>query len=234
MKIVKNIKETREYLSTCNKSSTLFLFDIDNTIITTGSAFIQIIDKIKDLKTKFNDEELKEWYELLSDWRLQREVFLTDSEWPILLNELRHHNCYALTKTDVGKIGRIESMEEWRYNELKLMQIEFNNIFPISHEASTLPIPLNIDNSTFFKGIFFVGDASKGSIVEKLIKTHQYDHVFFIDDKIEQLEDVRNTCDKLNIQSTLLQFQIDSVKIAKDFSEYELAILNFLTQYESD
>lgn len=198
---VKEIKNNLEKIS----CKVLYLFDIDNTIITTKSNFGPNIDKLKELKKNHNDQSQVE--HLISKWRLSREVILTDNEWPNFLETIE--NPYALTKMDVGRFGEIPSMENWRNNELATLGIKFNPICPIDGEMYTEPEEIGVENSTFFNGILYTGNALKGDIVKKILTSHNYDWVAFVDDRIDQLEDVGRNCHSLGVNYLPMQFIIE-------------------------
>lgn len=226
MNKVSSVKEITNNLEKIS-GKVLYLFDIDNTIITTKSNFGPNIDKLKEVKKNHNDQSQIE--NLISQWRLSREVILTDNEWPHLLKTIEKP--YALTKMDVGRFGEIPSMENWRNNELATLGIKFSPICPIDGEIYTEPEEIGVDNSTFFNGIFYTGNALKGDVVKKILTSHNYDSVVFVDDRPDQLEDVGGACEKLGVKYLPMQFIIEK----QDYpiqslaeSESEKKIIDFL------
>ena len=202
---IKSVSELENIIEDFQDLSLLLLLDIDDTIIKPKDDYNTRIDQLKILHSESNDKHEKERYEnLISAWRLEREVILTDNNWPEFINNLST-SVFALTKMDVGKFGLIESMEEWRYKELQSLDIQFTPHSPIDGIDHEQPMQLNIHDSTFFKGIFYAGNASKGAIVQTLLQHQQYDLVVFVDDNIEQLKDVAEACNKIN--HIMIQFQ---------------------------
>lgn len=219
-------REIRENLVDV-KGRVLYLFDIDNTIITTKSNFGEKIDKLKSIKETHSQREYID--DLISSWRLTREVVLTDSEWPSFLQSI--DSPYALTKMDVGRFSKIDSMENWRNNELDKLNIQFTRVYPIDGEIYSRPKEIGIENATFFNGIFYVGNASKGAIVQEILTYNKYDHIVFVDDRIDQLEDVGRSCRALDIKYLPMQFVIERKDYAiqsLDEIECEKDIINFL------
>ncbi len=208
-RVIKSVSELKNIINDFQDSSVLLLLDVDDTIIRPKNNYNKQIDKFQGLHSQSNEKEEREHYEhLISAWRLEREVILTDHDWPEFIKNLSK-SVFALTKMDVGKFGLIESMEEWRYKELQSLDIKFTHHSPIDGIDYDQPIHLNIHDATFFKGIFYTGNASKGAIVKKLLQHQQYDLVVFVDDNIEQLRDVQAACNRIN--HIMIQFQNDGM-----------------------
>jgi hypothetical protein len=183
----------------------LYLFDIDNTIITNHTHFDYNIDKLKLIREYHNDKEYIN--QLLSKWRKVRTIRLTDSKWPEFLASIDRP--YALTKMDVGSLGEIVSMEQWRNNELLNLNIKFNPICPIDDLIYHQPIKIGVENATFFNGIFYTGYGSKGSIINHILSRHRYDIVVFIDDRVEQLDDVKKSVEEAKVKYIPMQFIVN-------------------------
>lgn len=228
--IVSSVSEISKVMSDFNENTTLMLFDIDDTVITTASHFVNNIDTLKDKKDSLSDSDKELCNELISSWRLERPVFLTDLDWSNFLRNSIH--CYGLTKMDVGRFGCIPSIEQWRYDELRSNGITFNVQYPITEREYDQPHSVGLNDATFFKGIFFTGNAKKGDIVKELLKTNKYTSVLFVDDKVEQLQNVQSACDEMNIKCKPLQFQ-HKVQFMDSNLDSELKIINFLQAIES-
>lgn len=223
---IRTTREIRENLVNIT-GKVLYLFDIDNTIITTKSNFGEKIDKLKSIKDKYIDKNHID--ALISSWRLTREVILTDSEWPSFLQTI--DSPYALTKMDVGRFSKIDSMENWRNNELDSLNIQFKSEYPIDGKIYSQPRAIGVENATFFNGIFYVGNASKGGVVSEILTYKEYDQVVFIDDRIDQLEDVGRTCRSFNVKYLPMQFVIENKQCevqSQDEIECEKEIIKFL------
>jgi hypothetical protein len=214
-----------------NKQNTLLLLDVDDTIITTVKRFSHNLDKLKELRNNgFVRRDLCE--DLISSWRLERKVVLTDKGWPEFF--INTKKVYGLTKMDVGKFGLIESVEIWRYNELKSLGVNFTSCSPIDSLDHSEPLRLDIDDSTFFKGIFFTGNASKGSVVKKILNNGKYDSVVFVDDKPEQLHDVTTVCNEFDIEITPIQFKLQNEYATGPYTDLEKKILELISKHENN
>jgi hypothetical protein len=226
--IIRSVSELNSILH--GRENALLLLDIDDTIITTVKKFSHNLDRLKELrKHKLVDHDL--CANLISSWRLERKVVLTDENWPEFF--INTKQVYGLTKMDVGKFGLIESMEKWRYNELKSLSVEFTSSNPIDLLDYTNPAQLGIEDSTFFKGIFFTGNASKGSIVKKILNNGQYDSVVFVDDKPEQLHDVTKACNELGIEIMPIQFKLQNKYSERAHTDLEMQILEVISKHEN-
>jgi hypothetical protein len=185
----KTIREFINCLSDIPQNAIIFI-DIDDTIITPFSKTFrkspsnELIDEIKKNKDKYPNHD-----EIVSNWRLQRKAMLIDENWPLLVTQLKEKFAvYGLTKMDIGKFGNIESMEKWRYEELKSLGIEFSNRLNIPEGT--------INGASFYKGLFMTGVNSKSQTIfhySQYIKTNT---IALLDDRAEYLEDVRQFCEK--------------------------------------
>ena len=188
------------FLSVNFPSNSIIFIDIDDTIITPASktfrtpGFSKLIDDLKRDKDKYQNYE-----QILSNWRLQRDVMLINENWPEVLSNLKDKfTVYGLTKMDVGKFGNIESMEKWRYLELKSMGIEFTNNNQISSNI--------VNNSLFYNGIFITGSNSKSQTIKNYLEVLKPAHIILIDDRKEHIEDLKQFCQKNSINFTGITF----------------------------
>lgn len=171
-----------------------------------------MIDEIKQNKDSYTNYE-----EIVSNWRLQRKVMLIDKGWVEVLNILKEKfQVYGLTKMDTGKFGNIPSIEEWRYEELKELNIEFSN----NEELASYILEGN-DNPVFYKGIFLTGSHSKGDILLKFSKVLNAKSIILVDDREEHLTNVQAYCNKSSIIFTGILF--DGLKNLQDTPDPKLA-----------
>jgi len=196
----------------------LYLFDIDSTIIINDRKFDINIDRLKFIREYHSDKDYIN--QLISRWRKVRTIRLTDEGWPEFL--LTIDRPYALTKMDVGSLGEIESMEKWRNNELSNLKIKFNPICPIDAIVYHQPKEIGVENATFFNGIFYTGYATKGYVVKHILANNQYDTVVFIDDRIEQLDNVRDSVEKAGVKYIPMQFIVNRDYIKPSLAEREI------------
>ncbi|WP_419234726.1 DUF2608 domain-containing protein [Rickettsia endosymbiont of Nabis limbatus] len=187
--------EILELLKTTPAEASIFL-DVDDTIITPQSVtfrkppYNQMIDRIKANKNNYDNFE-----EIISNWRLQRKVMLIDEEWVQVLNTLKNdYSVYAITQINTGQSGNIDSVEDWRYKELKSSGIEFSGNEKLTNSGSTKK-----DDAVFYKGIFITGNHSKSGTLAKFSKDLQANFIVFVDDRKDHLKDVKEYCEKNKI-----------------------------------
>ncbi len=180
-------------------ADTIILFDIDDTIITPVSNHFRsephkrLIDNIKKNKHLYGNYET-----IVSNWRLQRKVMLIDKQWPNIINKLKEtHRVYGLTKMDTGKFGNIASMENWRYHELKGLNIEFSHNELINNHSKSIQAIKN--GPVFINGIFITGSISKHETLDKFRDFLNTKQIVFIDDREEHIADVQKYCEKHHI-----------------------------------
>lgn len=199
------------------KPDTVIFIDIDDTIITPLSTtfrappYNNLIDDIKKNKDLYPNYE-----QILSTWRLERRIILLDQEWPAFINKTKQDFCvYGLTKMDTGKIGKIESLQDWRYKELYSYGIEFSKLL--------LPTPKR-ETSLYYNGIFFTGSNSKSKTVELYLQDiGDIKTLVLIDDRLEHLEDLRQFCTKNNIEFIGILFKgLESLEGIPNKQVYEI------------
>ena len=199
--------------------NTLILFDIDDTLITPisrtfASPYKNMIDKIKSSKNKYTNYE-----EIISTWRLSRKIKLTDTRWPDVINELKKYfHVYALTKMDTGKVGHIQSTEIWRYNELASLGLFFTS------DSSELE---QQNGSSLFKGIVFTGKCKKSEALQNHLAISTCPHIVMIDDRTENLDDIKQFCKTNSIPFTGIRFDIQQIEVHPDIPKIQYY---FLTQ----
>ncbi len=135
---------------------------------------------------------------------------LIDSTTPQLIDELQRKNIkvIALTAAFTGQRGIIESYEDWRINQLAKVGIDFSKAFPLDE-----PLMLQTDQHTTpilaKKGILFAGTyhAKSCTLDAFLAKiNHHPQHIIFIDDKREWIDDIDAYCTLTGIQFTGLHY----------------------------
>jgi hypothetical protein len=198
---IKSINEITFLLEQAT-TETLFLLDVDDTLITPlSSSFrpqkdgsLNLIDQLKNRK-----EKIKDFHLILGQWRLQRKVMLVENTWPKTLRFLLEKDIpvFGLTKMDTGSFGPIPSVEEWRLKELNQLGLFFT-----SAVNGTSSIRLNTSQekySAFKEGILFTGPFSKGETLSEFLKHTklQPKEIVFIDDRLDYIKDVQQTATDL-------------------------------------
>lgn len=181
-------------------SSVISLLDVDDTLIVPKSTtfhkapYCQMID---DLKA--NKESYPHFEDILSEWRQQREVMLVDQAWPNVLKQLQQKGpVYGLTKVHTGRFGGIESMAQWRCNELEKLGLSF------TIPKTTKPFKEELDKPCFHKGIMMTGASSKYDTLMVFAQDIGLDlntsssnaptTIVFVDDREENLREIGQFC----------------------------------------
>ena len=185
MNKIVTLSSANEVLSHINNLSaepTVFI-DVDDTIITPKSysfrspPYNKLIDKIKANHDKYDNYE-----EIISNWRLQRKIILIDEQWSDVINKLKEkYKVFALTAMDMGPIGNIASMEQWRYNELSSYGINFTQNISFKNQDKA--------NECFYKGIFMTGTKSKSKTIEPFLSELSTKTLVMVDDRMSHIDD---------------------------------------------
>lgn len=197
---IQTAAELCQYLGSLSKNAIIFL-DVDDTIITPISKtfreppYKQMIEEIKNNKDKYPNYEI-----LVSHWRLERKTILVDPTWPQIIDQLKQtYPVYGLTKLDSGRFGAIESMEHWRYEELKALGIEFSENPSITTGF--------MQDASFYKGLFITGKNSKSQTLAYFLPYLKADTFVVVDDKAENLESIQDGCYSQDINFIGILFQ---------------------------
>lgn len=188
----------------------IIFIDIDDTILTPKSLSVQngLINQLKkDLDAKFYNE-------IISYWRVNRQILLLDKNWPQVINDLKKKFLvFGLTRMEWGKFGEIEQMEKHRFEELEKLNILF------SQPNSNYPF--------FYKGIFFAppNQHDKGEIIEMIKETLNIKKIVFIDDLQENLDDVAKVCAKYRIEYTPFAYKVKKIPADPDIMQLQYQLL---------
>lgn len=205
----------------CSKitNQTLVLLDIDDTVITPKSKLFRhgkycqpdLIDRLK----KNNN------IPAVSNWRLSRKTILIEPEWVNFINNIKEiTTVYALTKVDTGEYGVIPSMEQWRYNELRSHNIIFTEKLL---DKNNYKFIINADSNSyaaFYNGIAMTGPFSKVQVLKRIVNKikNKYNKIIFIDDKKENIMDIKQYCSDSNINfKGFLYTGLDLIKEDADY-----------------
>ncbi len=188
----KTASEVTSLLEDVPQDSTIFV-DIDDTIIAPISNSFRIHhskDFISGIKARPEDYTNPE--EIVSNWRLQRKVILIDNDWIAVLDKLKKsYPVYGLTAMDSGRCGKIDSMEQWRSDELQGLGVVFTQnkiIQELKADAGYKVDPV------FYDGIFFTGKASKGDTIKLFDEALSVKFIVFIDDRLDHIQNVEEFC----------------------------------------
>ena len=178
---------------------TVILLDVDDTLITPVSRTFRSTSKgdVKNLidEIKANKKEYPDFDAIISSWRLQRQVRLTDPAWPQVLETLKKtYLVYGLTQMNTGKFGEIPSVEQWRYEELKALGLTFSDV------PEALKTPKTVESQkelpVFYQGIMMTGSASKAETLQSFSQDLRGSTIVMVDDRQKHLDDIATFCKK--------------------------------------
>jgi hypothetical protein len=187
-------------------SNSIVLCDIDDTIITPESKTFRYNSKFKNLidDLKKNRKNIPNFDIIISNWRLNRKAILVSALWPSIISDLKTKNIptFALTQLDTGKVGPIENMEEWRYQELKKLGIEFTNKFNKKENYIVISSDQGKSHAVFHKGFFLTGIHTKAQLAKEIFAVQKPDHLYFIDDRKDHVIAVAEAAKEASIPYT--------------------------------
>lgn len=220
-----NLDQAVEYFDRLNTNS-LLLWDVDLTLILPT-------DRIMHPNSSFERKELKKTYftdisEDEHEWLISQ-MFnsctygLVDEKLPNFIASMQNKNIpsIALTAISTGPFGAISSMEEWRFDQLKELGIDFSNAFPDHPRVDWYDESENFVRSpVFFQGILCTDGIPKGFVLEAFLSYLEWtpDFVLFIDDKYSFLKSVEEILDEMGIPFVGIHYHAaESLKTTVDW-----------------
>lgn len=180
-------------------SETLVIFDVDDVLITARDQILQpdhkkFLEKLnKDLKSRLSEEEAQKLWSII--W-LARSDEAVDSKMISLIKEAQGKDLkvMALTNAWTGPFGDINSLEDWRIEELEGFGYTFKDSW-ITLKSETFENLKSKDSKRFpvFKdGILFTCNLPKGDVLKAFLQYAGLSpkKIIFIDDKRKHLESV--------------------------------------------
>jgi hypothetical protein len=204
---IHNILQFQELFSSVSQDKKiLVVLDIDDTMIQPAVRLNPLIDALKAaaVENSKHQEEVLLINQLVSEWRLQRKVILTDDSWPDFLKQLQNNpkvKVVALTQMDTGAFGHIESIEKWRYDELKDQGL-------VLKEVAQDEVEWFRKGGSYYGGIYFTGQEKKGNILQHFILPREgqdCNYLVLLDDKEAQLTNMTSAVEN-SIEVRSLQF----------------------------
>ncbi|MEY3197119.1 MAG: hypothetical protein RLZZ59_487 [Pseudomonadota bacterium] len=213
---------------------TLVIFDIDDVLIAPKDQILQTQNKkhLEKLNQKLEESVGKKnadiFYSIIFT---QRDNGPVDIKMKDIISHLQSKGIKALALTNcfTGRFGKIESMEDWRYNELKKHGYHFELSWQELQPKTFTELAKNSPMPVFKNGIVFTSAASKGEALKEFLQhagitPHK---IIFIDDKIKHLESVAEIAKSYNIQYIGIEYTA-----ARDISASPLNKKRADVQYE--
>ncbi len=189
----------------------LICFDIDYTLMTSVEScghYTNIMAYKDEFLSFYDSMTIEEQIVLLNLANTMLTPKLVDKEAPKNIANLLYKGfqAIALTGSITGKLGKITSMENWRYRVLRDLEIDFSSVFPQHDYIEFSDMPSFLGSiPVFYKGILMASTfhtaqhsdytATKGSVLVKFLQLIDYmpKLVVFIDDSEKYLDEVGST-----------------------------------------
>ncbi len=220
IKEISTIKEAYAILKRLDHNS-LVIFDIDQTLLTSKDERYLITQNDKDSISIIIDEYTngcKADYNKLEehpiDYFIEAERVLMEEEYLDFIKEIKSRNTpiIALTQLKVGRCRNIESLEEWRFVQLKNAGLDFSDSFKMQKlEFKKFPL-FNQTYPIYYKGILMTNDVSKGNLLVEFLKEIEKitawkpNKIYFFDDKLHHNESVSTSLKNYNISATCYHY----------------------------
>lgn len=223
-------------LNQCN-DTTLVLFDIDDTLLSTADIFgthpLPLLFKLRALIKHPQLLFRKNWEYYYSIMWQQTEWCAIEPDSITIIDQLKDRGCTALglTSMETGTFGVIENFPEWRSTALANLGIKFTDSFP-NTVFNELPSYRN-NYPELYDGILCCNQQSKGSVLAAFLDNFnvQPSKIIFFDDSVENLVSVADICQQRNIPFTGFQYLRANKLAAKWDTQKALTQLDYLIQY---
>lgn len=203
-----DIKVIEKLLSEID-ADTLVIFDVADVLLTSKDQILKAQNKKYKKKLKSNlgqsmsKSEAQVLYSIINKERKNGPV---DPKMPHLISNLQSKGVKVLGLTNcfTGKLGNIESLEDWRLDELKRAKYDFEKSWELT-ESKTFE---NLESSNkealppvFKKGVIFASRVPKGKVLEVFLDYTKFKpkKIIFVDNKMKNIESVQSFANAHNI-----------------------------------
>ena len=203
-------------------ADTLLIFDVDDVLLQPKDQLLKshhehYFEEIyKDLEIRFNKTQAKKLFSLIM---LQRKIEPVEEKIIDLINIAQKNGVkvLALTQCSTGALGIIDSLEDWRSNELKLLGYNFDKSWHTLAKKTFKQLPNKELNKfvAFQQGVVFTGGVSKADALKAFLNyaAIKPKKILFVDDKKHNLKAVETfavakNIDFLGVEYTFVQDSI--------------------------
>lgn len=246
---IKLIEKTLESIDT----DTLVIFDVDDVLIMPKDQILQTQNKKyletlnKSLDQSVGKDNVDIFYSIIF---MQRDNGHVDIKMRDIISDLQSKGIkvLALTNCFTGHFGNIQSIEDWRYNELKKhgyhFDLSWQDLKPALFtelEKKGKGLSANSTSMPVFKnGIVFTSAVSKGQALKAFLKYAKLvpKKIIFIDDKRKHIESVEKSAQSLNISFIGIEYTKTSTMhtepLHQERADLQYAILEKEKKWISD
>ena len=226
----------------------LFVFDVDEVIFEPTEPLLQTRffenPSFKDLIDEFHTfaktkKDSEKYIDLIASKFLVNtpiqpvEKTLIDN---ILALQKRNIRVIVLTAIGGGRFGVIERWEEWRYQQLLSMGLDFSTSFAqqqigfdeLQKSDCTIHRGTGFHPAVFYKGIVCSSCFSKGIVLADFLKKVGWRPatVYFFDDRSKNVESVAQEMEKMGIMCHAFVYQAAALQSSRE--ELSIETLRFL------
>lgn len=200
-----DLSELADHFQTLDAQS-LLLWDVDSTLIVPADQVLSPgnEDFREELETQYlGSKTYQEVGWLVSKIFHRMSFCLVDEQVVDLISTLRNRSIPMLgfTAMETGPFGVIESMEEWRINQLRDLGIDFSAVFPQHSDLEWEETSPFYGYPAFREGILCSDRLPKGVVLTTFLQKIEWrpTRILFIDDNLNFLKSVDTAMEALNI-----------------------------------
>jgi len=240
-----SLKEAQTVLGSADENTMIF-FDVDDTLIVSENKsfwsknIIQNQDFLYNLnsKTIYNPKNSKEkptaYYR--SIWKIREDPMLIENDSAQIIRELqtRGVKVLACTALPAREDFLINYLPEWRFEKLKVVDIDFS----ASNVADAELTHLQDSNGGYtyhpilYKGILCTGRLNKGVVIGQLLDTLgiKPTKIIFFDDSVKRVEEVKAEMCTRGIPFIGYEYKGEELLVG----DFDLAVVEFQMHYLVD
>jgi hypothetical protein len=227
------------------EGDTLFAFDCDEVLTTLSEQICKergqqfLMEWLGRSHPNVSEDAI---YDVATFVLVSNENFLVNSEMPELIEKLWAKNVKAvvLTALSMKPVDSVPDPMVWRVETLRSLGYDFEKFWPQLANKRFKQFDCEYPPA-YSSGVICCGGTSKGASLTAFLKYARAkpSKIVFVDDKIENLEDVKNTCKSLAIDFVGIEYHgaknVESkVQFSEKVLEYQLATLKEKKIWVSD
>lgn len=234
------------------EADTIIVFDVADVLLTSKDLILKAHYKQfkKELKNRIvssaGPDEAKILYSIISKERKNGPV---DPKMPLLISKLQSKGIkvLGLTSCYTGKLGNIESLEDWRLNELLNTGYDFKKSWPDTKEKTFKGLISTNKEAlppVFKQGIIFASRVPKGEVLKAFLDYANLKprKIIFVDNRTKNIESVQNFANANGIlftgveYSAVIEAKIEPLNIKRAEFQFETLIKEkkWLSDEEAD
>ncbi len=212
---------------------TLVLFDVDETLIVPKDLIMRspVRDIFREIaKETINNPDIVDIEKYGKDYFLGQVLSkvkyeIVDPKIVTIIEALhkRKIKTIAFTKMFIGTCGAIPAMEDWRFIQLKDLNIDFSSAFPLFQKIEIEPLDKMIRPALFKQGILCANGQDKGPVLIGFLRNIDWvpSKVLFIDDRLDYLLNVEESLSNIGIE--FVGFHYTAVESFPDIVDRDVA-----------